>query len=89
MDLILPLKRKWFEQIKSGVKHFEYRLYNEYWKKRLVNRKYENIVFTLGYPERDDKSRRIVKPFAGYKIQEIIHEEWGNKQKKVFAIKIV
>lgn len=89
MDLILPLKRKWFEQIKAGTKHFEYRLDNDYWRKRLVNRDYDNIIFTLGYPKKDDKSRRIIKPWFGYEMKEIIHEEWGNVPKKVFAIKIV
>jgi len=89
MDLILPLKRKWFEQIKAGTKHFEYRLENEYWRKRLVGETFDRIVFTLGYPKADDPEHRIIKPWAGYEIQVIKHEEWRGIPKKVFAIRIV
>ena len=34
--LTLPLNRKWFDMIKSGVKKEEYREFNEYWNKRLL-----------------------------------------------------
>lgn len=40
-DLILPLKRKWFDQIKAGTKTEEYRLCNDYWRKRLVGKSFE------------------------------------------------
>jgi len=35
-DLRLPLKRKWFEMTKAGIKTEDYRELNEYWFKRLV-----------------------------------------------------
>lgn len=88
-DLILPLKRKWFEEIESGKKRFEYRLDTPYWRKRLVGKTYRNVIFTLGYPKKDDALRRISRPYAGYEMQEITHEEWGGLPQKVFAIKIV
>ena len=34
--LYLPLKKKWFDMIVSGIKKEEYREINEYWTKRLV-----------------------------------------------------
>lgn len=34
--LTLPLKRKWFDMIKSDKKKEEYRSLNEYWIKRLL-----------------------------------------------------
>ena len=42
--LYLPLKGKWFDLIKAGKKSFEYRLYNEYWKKRLIDRDYKTLI---------------------------------------------
>ena len=86
--LILPLKRKWFEAIKSGKKTEEFRLKNEYWKKRLVERHYDRIVITLGYPKRSDASRRIVMPYLGYSIKVVTSEEWGNEPQIVFAIRL-
>ena len=88
MDLILPLKRKWFDQIKAGIKPFEFRLNNEYWQKRLIGKTYDKVIFTLGYPKRDDSERRIVKPWAGYEMQTVISEEWDNEPKDCFAIRI-
>jgi hypothetical protein len=88
VDLILPLKRKWFEQIKAGIKPFEFRLNNEYWQKRLIGKTYDKVIFTLGYPKRDDGERRIVKPWAGYEMQTVISEEWDNEPKDCFAIRI-
>lgn len=34
--LTLPLKRKWFDMIKAGIKKEEYRIINSYWIKRLL-----------------------------------------------------
>lgn len=34
--LRLPLKRKWFEMTKAGIKYEDYREINMYWWKRLV-----------------------------------------------------
>jgi hypothetical protein len=89
MDLILPLKKKWFEAIKDGSKDFEYRLDTEYWRKRLVGKTFDSVVFTLGYPKSHDQDRRIIRPWAGYEMQTIIHEEWGEIQQRVFAIRII
>lgn len=35
-DLRLPLKRKWFDMTKSGVKTEDYREINDYWGRRLL-----------------------------------------------------
>lgn len=84
--LYLPLKAKWFYQIKDNRKPREYRLKNEYWEKRLVGKDYTQIILTLGYPKRDDHSRRIIKPWLGYEISTITSEEWNNEPKECFAI---
>jgi len=42
MDLNLPLKKKWFEMTKAGIKKEDYREMSDYWIKRLV----KSIVYT-------------------------------------------
>ena len=86
--LYLPVKGKYFEQIKSGEKQEEYRLYNEYWERRLVGRDYDDIVISLGYPPRDDSDKRIQRPYLGYEVKSIRHPEWNNEPRKVFAINL-
>lgn len=88
MELILPLKRRWFLDIQAGIKPFEYRLDTPYWQKRLIGKSYETVTFTLGYPERQDISRRISKPWFGYEMQTVLHEEWNNVPMRCFAIRV-
>lgn len=88
MNLILPVKRKWFEQIKSGIKTEEYRLFNDYWHKRLFGKKFDKVIITLGYPTKDDNDRRLVFQYSGYTIKTIIHSEWENVPHTVFAIRL-
>ena len=56
--------------------------------KRLVNRKYDRLIITKGYPKRDDSSRRIDVPYEGYEIKTITHPHFGDKPVKVFAVKV-
>ena len=95
--LTLSLKRKWFEMIKAGVKLEEYRELTEYWIKRLLDnsveydhylyrfRRFDKLVFTLGYPKHDDTSRRL--EFKNPKIR--IGDgrpEWGAEPGKNYFI---
>lgn len=87
-DLTLPLKREYFEQIKAGTKTEEYRLCNEYWMKRIgspFGGPYDRIVLTLGYPRRDDHTRRITRPWRGYTIKTITHPHFGSQPVQVYA----
>lgn len=84
--LVLPLRRKWFEQIRDGKKPFEFRLKNEYWTKRLVGKSYDKVVFTLGYPPKGDTARRIEAPYRGYQETTVTSPEWNNEPREVFAI---
>lgn len=84
--LHLPLKKIYFEEIKSGVKLFEYREITDYWQKRLVDREYEEIHIKSGYPRSDDKDRIIVRPWKGFEKQTIKHPHFGDKEIDVFAI---
>ncbi|EDG5368335.1 ASCH domain-containing protein, partial [Salmonella enterica subsp. enterica serovar Typhimurium] len=41
--LHLPVKKIYFDQIKSGEKPDEYRLVTDYWIKRLEGREYDEV----------------------------------------------
>ena len=89
--LTLPLKKKWFDMIKAGVKKEEYREFNEFWKKRLLwTNKYpeerrekfngflifDTLVFTLGYPKAEETEKRM--EFTGVHISLCTgKKEWG------------
>lgn len=88
MNLQLALKSGYFEDVKSGIKHEEFRLYNDYWKKRLIGRNYENLILTKGYPKRTDESRIMRFKYCGYTVKTITHHHFGRKPVKVFAIHI-
>lgn len=85
-DLILPVKRIYFEQMRDGTKLAEYRLCTPFWGKRLQGRKYDRVVITLGYPKRDDTERRLVFPYRGYTMEVITHPHFGADPVSVFAI---
>ena len=87
--LYLPLKREYFEAIKSGKKLEEYRLYNAYWRRRIEGKEFDRLVLTLGYPSRDDSSRHIVRPWLGYKIKMIDNYLGSNVSVKVFVIEVI
>lgn len=88
-DLVLPLKREYFEQIKAGEKWFEYRLRNEYWCKRLEGHDaYDRVILTLGYPKAEDESRRIVRPWRGFTSKTITHPHFGSEPVQVYAIDV-
>lgn len=86
--LHLPLKGEYFDQIKAGTKPEEFRLANDYWRKRLVGRTYDCIELTRGYPKRDDTERRLVLPYRGYRQTTITHPHFGSEPVEVFAINV-
>ena len=91
-NLQLAVNGEYFDQMKSGEKTEEYRLVSPYWIKRLMagfnQRKYDRLIITRGYPNRNDKSKRIDVPYAGYEVKVITHPHFGPEPVKVFAIKV-
>lgn len=87
-DLVLNLKGIYFDQIKAGDKREEYRLLNDYWRKRLEGREYARIVLCRGYPKGDDKERRIVRKWKGWEVKAIQHPHFGQDLVRVFAIDV-
>ena len=88
MKLHLHLKAEYFDQIISGEKKEEYRLYNGYWKKRLKNKNYDGIVLYKGYPKIIHSDRILERVWRGWTYREIIHPQFGDKEVGVFAIRV-
>lgn len=89
-DLRIAVKKKYFDEIKAGIKTEEYRLFNEYWKKRLLDTKkeYKTVTVTMGYPKKGDKERQLTYPFIQPPLKKIHHREFGGEHVAVFAIPV-
>lgn len=93
-DLRLAVKGEYFDAMLTGEKTEEYRLYNDYWRKRLYSsawnrpRDLSRLIITRGYPKRGDKSRIIDVEYLGYEVKTITHPFFGIDPVKVFAIKV-
>lgn len=77
--IYLSLKKQWFDLIKSGEKRIEYRKLGDFWKKRIFQGTDKPIpfaVFTLGYPKRTDKSRRLFARIDKVDIGRCPYEGW-------------
>ncbi len=84
--LHLAVKREYFEQIKSGEKIDEYRLYNDYWRNRMSKGPFTKIVITLGYPKKGDTERTLEFPWRGHDVKWINHPHFGPDDVSVYAI---
>lgn len=98
--LTLPLKKKWFDMIKSSEKKEEYRdgSMSFYWANRLRERtktsdgwkygdfkQFDRLVFTLGYPKADDTERRL--EFKNPRIRIGTGKpEWGAEPGKLYFV---
>lgn len=87
-DLVLPLKREYFEQIKRGEKPEDFRLCTPYWAKRLEGREYGRVVLPLGYPAKDDQDRRLPRPWRGFIKRRITHKHFWGAPVDVYAIDV-
>lgn len=87
-DLVLQLKAEYFDAIRDGTKPEEFRLYNEFWRKRIEGKTFDRIVLTWGYPKSDDMERRIFRKWNGYRVTTITHPHFGNVPTEVFAIDV-
>ena len=85
-DLVLHVKREYFEAIKDGSKPREFRLRTDYWTKRLQGREYSGVQIHCGYPPCNDKSRILRRPWRGYEFLRITHKHFGIYPVEVYAI---
>lgn len=87
--LQLAIEGEYFQAILDGEKTQEFRLANPYWHRRIVNRKYDKLILTWGYPSKTDKKRRIEMPYTGYEYLEAMqHKHFGENFVPVFAVNI-
>lgn len=86
--LQLAVEGQYFKEMLSGLKTEEFRIPNQYWTRRLVDREYDEMVITWGYPSKTDKKRRITMPYRGYRKTTITHPHFGAEPQAVFAIAI-
>lgn len=98
--LYLPLKKEWFDMIASGIKTEEYRIMNDFWTKRICTKsedgtfectkdKFCYVEFTLGYPKKDDFSKRMRFEIETIYPQKGGKSEWGaNQEETYFVIRI-
>lgn len=86
MNLTLNLKKKYFEEIKQGIKKEEYRLCTPFWKKRILGKKFEKVIIKLGYPKNSEKEKIIIFDWNGFEVKKIIHENFGELPVEVFSI---
>ena len=86
--LILRLRKKWWDQIKAGTKKVELRKQNDYWRKRLNNRKYDEIHLWLGYPNNTETDKLIIRKWNGYTIAPVLSEEFGPEPIGCFCIDV-
>lgn len=99
--LTLPIKKKWFDMIKSGEKKEEYREIKPYWTKRFCNALYDlelgnstktiykgqgTVVLQNGY----QKNAPRIKCFVELR-QDYGKEEWGaiHPLTKYYVLKIL
>ena len=83
--LWLRLKGLYFHQIADRTKQFEFRLDTAYW---LIDRPYDRVVVTQGYPKADALDRHRVRPWRGYEMQTISHPHFRSAPVRVFAIRV-
>ncbi len=87
-NLTLNLKGIYFDQIKAGIKPEEFRLYNPYWQKRLLNKSFDQVIIKRGYPSNQEKDKIITKKWNGYVIKKIVSPHFGESLVTVFAIDV-
>ena len=86
--LYLPVKAVYFHQVVAGTKPEEFRLVTPFWRKRLEGQVYDFVELTLGYPAREDHSRRYRQPWRDYRVVTITHPHFGPAPVEVFAIRV-
>lgn len=87
-DLVLHVRREYFNQMAAGNKPFEYRMVTDYWRTRLIGRDYNNVIVMAGYPKRDDQEKILTFPWRGFILTRLRHREFGPEMADVFAIRL-
>lgn len=87
-NLILHLRKEYFDQIKSGEKTREYRKATQYWTDRLGSGNIKQIIIYEGYPSKTDTDKILIFPWSGYILTSVLHKEFGPEPIFAYAIKL-
>lgn len=91
-DLCLHVRHKYFLEIKSGKKKWEYRLATPYWINKIFDQSkppYGRVIIYDRYPPKSEyPERRLVFAPSEMMEQTIIHPEFGPDPVKVIAISL-
>jgi len=92
-DLVIHVRKIYFDQIKSGEKTEEYRKYSKYWLKRLRDgsgrdRIFDQILIACGYPSKSDHEKWLSFPMDEIVVKKVISPEFGKRPVQVFAISL-
>ena len=87
--LVLPIKKKWFDMIKSGEKKEEYREIKPYYDSRFFNewkRNHHNscfdVIFRNGYSNNSPAIKCHISLHKGL----LGKEEWGAEKDKTYYV---
>ncbi len=88
--LNIPIMGVYFDQIRDGTKAHEYRLITDFWRKRIVDRQYDRIVLTRGYPKGGgiEGRTRLTREWRGYHAETLTHPHFGPLPVTVYAIDV-
>ncbi len=86
MKLHLHVKTEYFRAIKSGDKTHEFRLVNDYWRKRVEGRDYDAVVIYNAYKA----GTKNQMEFAWGRPQVVLrtHPHFGPNEVHVYAIDV-
>lgn len=70
-DLVLRVQRRWFEEMRAGLKTEEHVAVTPHWLGRLTGQRFERLVIELAYPKQHDSVRRLVFPYRGYVVKTV------------------
>lgn len=85
--LRLAVRKKYFEEIKTGIKKEEYREIKPYWINKLATN-YDEVWITCGYLKNSETNKILKFKYNGFDIKKIKHEEFGGTEVEVYAIKL-
>jgi hypothetical protein len=80
-DLILILKKRFYNEIKSGEKKWDYRIATPEWKSRLEGKEGEEKAFNgilckMGYPKKGDTEKELRRHWKGFVKMDIEDERF-------------
>jgi hypothetical protein len=86
-DLILILKKRFYNEIKAGTKKWDYRIATPEWKSRLEGKDgeekgFNGILCKMGYPKKGDPEKELRRPWKGFIKMELEDKRFKRKLRK-------